>query len=73
MSLPTDPTPPVRRSGTDSLIADLVIADEGGGTTVFPADPEAFARYAEGVREALRKRAERKKEENKGPGENKGS
>jgi len=29
----------------DSLTADLVIADDQGGTTVLPADPEALASY----------------------------
>jgi hypothetical protein len=29
----------------DSWTADLVIADDQGGTTVLPADPEALASY----------------------------
>jgi hypothetical protein len=43
--IPTNQTPPANDSGSDSLTADLVIADDRGGTTVLPADREALARY----------------------------
>jgi hypothetical protein len=45
MTHPISPTPSANDSGCDSLTADIVIADDRGGTTVLPADPEALARY----------------------------
>jgi hypothetical protein len=45
MTHPINPTPPANDSGFDSLTADIVIADDRGGTTVLPADPEALAHY----------------------------
>jgi len=42
----TLPAPvPAASPECDSLTADLVIADDQGGTTVLPADPEALASY----------------------------
>lgn len=39
------PTPPINPSGLDSLTVDIVLADDRGGTTILPADPEALARF----------------------------
>jgi hypothetical protein len=36
---------PAPQPDCDSLTADLVIADDQGGTTLLPADPEALARF----------------------------
>ncbi len=41
---PPIPTP-ARQPECDSLTADLVIADDHGGTTLLPADPEALAHF----------------------------
>ncbi|MHB1423593.1 MAG: hypothetical protein ACYC3I_10450 [Gemmataceae bacterium] len=45
MSQPIPPTPPTNEAGWDSLTADIVVADDRGGSAVLPADPEAFARF----------------------------
>ncbi len=66
MNLPNDLTPAVRRSDTDSLPVVTAIADDRGGMTILPADPEALADWLEGHRQALRARAARKERENKG-------
>jgi hypothetical protein len=36
---------PAPQPDCDSVKADLVIADDQGGTTLLPADPEALARF----------------------------
>jgi hypothetical protein len=36
---------PAPQPDCDSLTADLVIADDQGGTTVLPADPAALAQF----------------------------
>jgi hypothetical protein len=36
---------PAPQPDCDSLTADVVIADDQGGTTLLPADPEALARF----------------------------
>jgi hypothetical protein len=68
MTHPTDPTPLVPRSDTDSLATDIVIADDQGGMMILPADPVALAQWLEGCRQALRARAAKKKERESGDG-----
>jgi hypothetical protein len=48
------------RADFDSLTAEVVIADDRGGTVVIPADPEALARYLEDCRRVERSRANKK-------------
>jgi hypothetical protein len=45
MNPPTGPTPPTNGSGFDSLTTDILLADDRGGTTLLPADPDALARF----------------------------
>jgi hypothetical protein len=55
-----DRNKPAGRADFDSLTAELVVADDRGGTVVIPADPEALARYLEDCRRAERSRADKK-------------
>lgn len=57
MSQSTPSTPRAPVSVWDSLSADLVVADDCGGSVVFPADAEAFARFL----------AERRQQESRTP------
>lgn len=54
MNQPTIPTPPADQPGVDSLSADIVLADDRGGTTILPADPDALARFLEERRQLRR-------------------
>ncbi len=62
MNASTPPTPPANRASCDSLTADTVLADDQGGFTVLPADPEALARFLAECRK-LQSRPGPKKEE----------
>jgi len=53
MNSPSGPSPVCEPAVSDSLTVDLVVADEGGGTTVLPADPEALARFLSERRQHL--------------------
>jgi hypothetical protein len=45
MNQPKTACSPVDQRGFDSLTADLVVADDRGGTTILPADAAALARF----------------------------
>jgi hypothetical protein len=62
MNDPTSPTPPANGSGSDSLTADLVIADDRGNTILLPADSEALARYLAECRRLKRDSSAKKDE-----------
>lgn len=61
MSQPYALTPPANHPGFDSLTADLVVADDRGGITVLPADPEVLARYLTECRRLYRNSAGKEK------------
>jgi hypothetical protein len=67
MSQPSSPTPSGDFPTTDSLNVDTVIADDGGGTTLLPADPEVLAQYLAECRK-LERRSSAKKKKPKGKG-----
>lgn len=45
MNPSTPPTPHSNSSRLDSLTVDIILADDRGETIVFPADPDALARF----------------------------
>jgi hypothetical protein len=67
MSQPTAPTPPSENYGSDSLNVDIVLADDRGGTTLLPADPDVLAAYLAECRK-LERRSSAKKKKPRGKG-----
>jgi hypothetical protein len=60
MNQPVVPPSPGDQTGIDSLSADIVLADDRGGTTVLPADPDALAQFLEERRQLRRDSAAEK-------------
>ena len=60
MNEPISPTPAANDASFDSLTADLVVADDRGGGTVMPADPQALASYLADCRRLERNSADKR-------------
>jgi len=61
MRQPKGSTPPPYHYDSDSLNVDLVLADDRGGTTLLPADPDVLAAYLAECRKLERCTSAKKK------------